>query len=54
MIQDLLDADGLTRAGFDEARWFRFVEKVVETLDAGPGTRVLGWPVVAPDRFSTR
>ena len=40
MIQDLLDADGLTRAGFDEPRWFRFVEHVVETLDVGTGTRI--------------
>ena len=39
-IDALLDADGLTRAGYDEARWFRFVEHVVETLDVGPGTKV--------------
>jgi 2-polyprenyl-3-methyl-5-hydroxy-6-metoxy-1,4-benzoquinol methylase len=43
MIQDLLDADGLTRAGYDEDRWFQFVEHVVETLDVGPGTKV--WAV---------
>ena len=36
----LLEADGLTAAGVDEASWFQFVEHVVEVLDVGPGTRV--------------
>ena len=40
MISNLLDADGLTRDGYDEQGWFRFVEKVMETLDVGPGTKV--------------
>jgi trans-aconitate methyltransferase len=39
-IDALLAADGLIRAGFDEPRWFRFVEHVVETLDVGTRTRV--------------
>lgn len=41
-LNTLLDADGLTQAGYDEDRWFRFVEHVVETLDVGPGTKVWG------------
>jgi SAM-dependent methyltransferase len=40
MIQELLDADGLIEAGYDESQWFLFVEHVVETLDVGPGTKV--------------
>jgi hypothetical protein len=39
-LEPLLDADGLTAAGFDEAGWFHFVEGVVETLDVGAGTSV--------------
>lgn len=36
----LLDADGLSRLGYDEDSWWAFVEQVAETLDIGPGSRV--------------
>lgn len=39
-LASLLDADGPAAAGHDEGRWFDFVEHVMETLDAGPGTSV--------------
>ncbi len=39
-MRSLLDADGLLDEGFDEETWQAFVERVAETLDIGPGTRV--------------
>lgn len=36
----LLDADGLSRLGYDEDSWWAFVEQVAQTLDIGPGSRV--------------
>jgi trans-aconitate methyltransferase len=38
-----MSADGLIEAGFDEERWLAFVERVAESLNMGPGTRV--WDV---------
>ena len=42
-MRPLLSADGLIEAGFDEESWPAFVERVAETLNVGPGTRV--WDV---------
>jgi SAM-dependent methyltransferase len=42
-MRSLLSADGLIEAGFDEESWPAFVERVAETLNIGPGTRV--WDV---------
>jgi ubiquinone/menaquinone biosynthesis C-methylase UbiE len=42
-MRPLLSADGLIEAGFDEESWPAFVERVAETLNMGPGTRV--WDV---------
>jgi trans-aconitate methyltransferase len=42
-MRTLLSADGLIEAGFDEDTWPAFVERVAETLNVGPGTRV--WDV---------
>jgi SAM-dependent methyltransferase len=39
-LERLLSADGLLEAGFDEETWPVLVERVAETLDVGPGTRV--------------
>ena len=42
-MRPLMSADGLIEAGFDEERWLAFVERVAESLNMGPGTRV--WDV---------
>lgn len=42
-MRTLLSADGLIEAGFDEETWSAFVERVAESLNVGPGTRV--WDV---------
>jgi predicted TPR repeat methyltransferase len=39
-LKHLLDLDGLTAPGYDEAGWFDFVEHVAEALDVGAGSRV--------------
>jgi len=39
-MRQLLTADRLIDAGFDEEAWQSFVEGVAETLNIGPGTRV--------------
>jgi SAM-dependent methyltransferase len=39
-MRTLLSADGLIEAGFDDESWSAFVERVAETLNVGPGTRV--------------
>jgi trans-aconitate methyltransferase len=39
-MRELLTADGLIDEGFDEETWLSFVERVAETLNIGPGTRV--------------